>query len=359
MSGADGGDRDRWARHGRHGPPWSPGRRGPHRGFGCLFGIVFLLVTIGMVGAGIVIFSRLGLIFGAIAIVVAIGALAGLARTLRRTGRTLDRLVEATRQVESGDYSVRLGTPDRGIRSVRELTHGFDTMVERLDVDERQRRLLLADVSHELRTPLSVVAGNVEAMLDGVHPADQAHLSAILEETRTMERLIEDLRTMVLSEAGTLSLHREPVDPDSLIAEIARSFAGAASTAGLTVRAELPDDLPTLDVDPVRLREVLANLVANAIRHTPPGGTVTVTGAIADPWLDIRVADTGPGIDPAVLPHVFDRFVKTAGSGGSGLGLAIARSLVEAHGGTLDAEATGSGGTTFRARLPLRGPDDA
>ena len=148
---------------------------------------------------------------------------------------------------------------------------GFDTMVERLEVDERQRRSLLADVSHELRTPLTVISGNLEAMVDGVHPTDEAHLAAILEETRVMERLIDDLRTVALSEAGTLTLHREPTDPDVLIDEVVRSFEAAAGTAGVTVTAEVPDDLPILDVDPVRLREVLANLVANAIRHTPAG----------------------------------------------------------------------------------------
>jgi signal transduction histidine kinase len=111
--------------------------------------------------------------------------------------------------------------------------------------------------------------------------------------------------------------------------------------------------LPSIDVDPVRIREVLTNLVANAIRHTPPDGSVTVSATVADPWLEFRVVDTGPGIDPELLPHVFDRFVKTPGSGGSGLGLAIARSLAEAHGGSVEVEATGSAGTTFRVRVPV------
>ncbi len=378
MTAADGGDRDRWTRRreqwerrrqdrwahrrGQWGPggpgdpggtraPWNGGR--PHRGFGCLFGIVFLVVAGSMVAAAAIILSRLGLVVGLIAFVVVVAALVGLARGFRGSGRTLDDLVEATKRVEAGDYSVRVGTPERAIRSVRELTSGFDTMVERLDVDERQRRLLLADVSHELRTPLAVIAGNIEAMIDGVHPTDAVHLSTILEETRVMERLIDDLRTMVLSEAGTLPLHREPVDPDILIEEVVRSFAGAAAAAGVTVRAEFPDDLPILDVDPVRLREVLGNLVANAIRHTPAGGSVTIGAATDSSWLELRVADTGSGIDPMVLPNVFDRFVKAPGSTGSGLGLPIARSLVEAHGGTLDVATTGPGGTTFRARLPV------
>jgi two-component system sensor histidine kinase BaeS len=186
-----------------------------------------------------------------------------------------------------------------------------------------------------------------------VHPADPAHLEAVLDETRVMRRLIEDLRTMALSEAGTLALHPEPTDPDVLIEEVVRSFETAAGTAGLTVTADVPVDLPIVDVDPVRIREVLANLVGNAIRHTPGGGAVTIRGSVAVPWLEVRVVDTGPGIDPELLPHVFERFVSTAGSGGSGLGLAIARSLVEAHGGSLEIEASGSAGTTFRARLPL------
>jgi signal transduction histidine kinase len=310
-----------------------------------------------MLAASVVIFSRLGLVAGVITFLVVAAALIGLARNLRDTGRTLDTLVEATRRVEAGDYTVRVGAAERGLRSVRELTRGFDTMVERLDVDDRQRRLLLADVSHELRTPLSVIAGNLEAMIDGIHPADEAHLASILDEARVMERLIEDLRTMVLTEAGSLPLHRESVDPAVVIVDVVRSFGETARAAGVSLRTARTEvsgqGLPMIEVDPVRIREVLSNLVANAIRHTPPGGSVTVSATLADPWLELRVVDTGPGIDPALLPHVFDRFVKTPGSVGSGLGLAIARSLAEAHGGSVEVEATGSAGTTFRVRLPV------
>ena len=153
---------------------------------------------------------------------------------------------------------------------------------------------------------------------------------------------------MALSEAGTLALHPRADRPGRAHRGRRALVRGRAATAGLTVTADVPVDLPILDVDPVRIREVLANLVANAVRHTPAGGTVTVRGVVAGPWLELRVVDTGPGIDPEVLPHVFERFVSTAGSRGSGLGLPIARSLVEAHGGTLEVEATGSAGTTFR-----------
>jgi two-component system, OmpR family, sensor histidine kinase BaeS len=340
--------REMWRR--RRSGEW---RGGPRPFFGCVFAIVFFMVAWAVITAIATGFSHLGPIPVVIALVVVVAILVGLSGGLRRSARTLDALVDATARVESGDYSVRVDVPERGLRPIRELVRGFDTMVERLGRDEDQRRTLLSDVSHELRTPLSVIAGNLEAMIDGVHPVDESHLSAILEETRVMERLIDDLRTVALSEAGTLPLHREPTDPDLLIDEVVRSFAGAAGTTGVTVTADVPSDLPIVDVDPVRIREVLANLVANGVRHTPSGGTVTVRGEVTGDRLVLRVADTGPGIDPELLPHVFDRFVKGAGSSGSGLGLAIARNLAAAHGGSLEVEATGSGGTTFRVSLPL------
>ena len=169
-------------------------------------------------------------------------------------------------------------------------------------------------------------------------------------------RLIDDLRTLALSEAGTLALHREPTDPDLLVADVVRSFEPAATTAGVELGAAIEGDLPIIDVDPVRIREVLANLVANAIRHTPAGGRVTLAGAIeAGRWVRLEVRDTGAGIDPALLPRIFDRFVTGDDSRGTGLGLAIARQLVLAHGGEIDAESSPGGGTTIRVRLPLTG----
>jgi two-component system sensor histidine kinase BaeS len=332
------------------GGPW---RSGPPPVFGCIFAIFFGLFVGWLVVSALTLLSNFGPIPGVIAAVVLLVAIVALSRGFRRSARTMDEIVDASAGVEAGDYSKRVQVPQRGLRSVRQLARRFNTMVERLERDEDQRRTLLNDVSHELRTPLTVIAGNLEAMIDGVHAADEAHLSAILEETRVMERLIDDLRTVALSEAGTLQLHREPTDPDVLVDEVVRSFAGSAGTGGVTVTADVPTDLPIVNVDPVRIREVLANLVTNGVRHTPAGGTVVVRGEVADDRLVLRVADTGPGIDGELLPHVFDRFVKGAGSTGSGLGLAIARYLVTAHGGELEVESTGSAGTTFRVRLPL------
>jgi two-component system, OmpR family, sensor histidine kinase BaeS len=205
-----------------------------------------------------------------------------------------------------------------------------------------------------------VVQGSVEAILDGIHPADETHLSAILEETHILDRLIEDLRTLALSESGALSLHREPTDLSILVTDVATSFAATASSAGVELQTTIDDDLPLLDVDPVRIREVIGNLVANALRHTPTGGRIDVqvrparaAGKPARDEIEIRVRDTGSGIDPELLPHVFDRFARGAGSTGSGLGLSIARGLVELHGGTIEASSPPGGGAEIRIRLPI------
>ncbi len=238
---------------------------------------------------------------------------------------------------------------------MRDLARGFNEMVARLEADEAQRRTLLADVSHELRTPLAVVQGNIEAMLDGVHEADEAHLGAILDETRVLGRLVDDLRTVALSESGSLPLHRESTDLSIVATDAVAGFRPAADAAGVELAVEVGDDVPLLDVDPVRIREVVSNLVANALRHTPAGGSVAVDARIDDGGraVVVTVRDTGSGIEPELLPHVFDRFAKSSGSRGSGLGLAIARGLVEAHGGTIDVESTPGHGSTFRFRLPI------
>jgi two-component system sensor histidine kinase BaeS len=336
-------------------PPWA--RR---RGFGCVFGLLFLFVIGSLVAGMAIVVSQLGPVPGFVALGVVVAVLVGMGRTLFLAARTMDQLVDATRKVEAGDYSVRVDVRGRstgGLQVVGQLTDGFDTMISRLETDERQRRTLLADISHELRTPLTVVQGNLEAIIDGIYPADPSHLAVILEETHVLARLIDDLRTLALSEAGTLALHLEPADPDLLVGDVVRSFEPAAAAAGVELATAIDGELPILDIDPVRIREVLANLVANALRHTPSGGRVTVAGAVEDDrrWLRLEVRDTGSGIDADLLPHVFDRFAKGDDSAGSGLGLAIARQLVEAHGGEIHAESDPGSGATIRVRLPLTG----
>jgi signal transduction histidine kinase len=291
----------------------------------------------------------------ALATLVIVG-FARAGRSLRRSGAVLDELVDVASRVEAGDYTARVRRPVVGPRPVRDLVRAFDTMAARLEADEQQRRSLLADVTHELRTPLAVVQGNVEAIIDGVHPADEAHLSAILDETRVLTRLVEDLRTLALSEAGSLSLHREPTDLAVLAADIAAAFEPAARTAAIGIESEVDDSLPLLDIDPIRIREVLSNLVGNAIRHTPTGGMINISGRMDDESVELVVADTGSGIEPDLLAHVFERFSRSATTGGSGLGLAIARGLVQLHGGTIAATGRAGGGTRIVVRLPVSRP---
>ena len=348
------GPRSRWG-PGRHGG-WG-GRRGgwggPPRGFGCLFGVAFLLVVLAVVAALVSLVSFIGPLAAALgAIVLAfVGALA--ARMVRRTAVGLDDLVDAVGRVEAGDYAVRVAKP-RGPRPLRALVRGFNTMAARLEADERQRRSLLADVSHELRTPLAVMQGSLEAIQDGVHPADETHVAAILDESRVLARLIDDLRTVSLAEGGTLPLHREPTDLAILLTDVATAARPAAKDAGVTIDVAAADDLPLLDVDPVRVREIVSNLVTNALRYTPAGGSIGIAASHDPAARAVRVAvrDTGAGIEAEVLPHVFDRFWKSPDSRGSGLGLAIARSLVEAHGGRIGADSEPGTGTTVRFTLP-------
>ena len=338
--------------------PWPPRRwrhRGPlQRGFGCLFSGLFFIVFVAVVINVATAVWHTGGVPPLLPAVVLLIALVVAARALRRTGGTLDELNSAAERVADGDFRARVDVPRAGPPPLRELVRGFNAMAERLELDEKQRRSLLADVSHELRTPLAVVQGNLEAMLDGVHPADEEHLTAILDETRVLARLVDDLRTLALSDTGSLPLHREPTDVAVLAAEVAASFRPAAEAGGVELTTETTD-LPLLDVDPVRVREVMSNLVANALRYTPRGGRIGVAVAAASDGTAVRVAvtDTGSGIPHDVLPHVFERFTKSADSRGSGLGLAIARNLVLAHGGEIAAASRPGEETTVWFTLPV------
>jgi two-component system sensor histidine kinase BaeS len=271
-------------------------------------------------------------------------------RAVRRVAAPIGDVMEAADRVAGGDYSTRVRV--RGPGEVGRLASSFNQMTERLQASETQRRALLADVAHELRTPLSVIRGNVEGMLDGVYPPDEAHLGPVLEETAVMARLLDDLQTLSTAEAGVLRLHRERIDPAALAQDAAAALRSRADRAGVGLDCRAAGAVPEVEVDPVRIGEVLANLLTNAIRHTPSGGSVRVVVEPAPGGVAFTVADTGPGIDARDLPHVFDRFVKSADSGGAGLGLAIARSLVEAHGGRITAESTPGQGTTMRFVVP-------
>ena len=342
-------------------------RRPPHkrfmRGFGCAF-VLFNLVALGVLVVVMALLARalgwiefnfdmtrcmipLGIAFALVLVLV----IAATGLSVRRVFIPLNDLLEAAERVAEGDYDVHV--PERGPRDVRAAARAFNAMAARLSETDAQRRTLLADVTHELRNPLTVLQGNLEGMLDGVYPPDEARLRSLLEETNLLSRLVEDLRTLSLAESGALELRKEPTDLVQLANETAAAFRSRAEAAGVTLSVTAAaDGLPALDLDPGRMRQVLVNLLANALRYTPSGGTVAVRIHQADSQAVLEVQDSGPGIPAADLPYVFERFYKSADSGGMGLGLAIARHLVTAHGGTITAESAPGDGTTIRISLP-------
>jgi two-component system sensor histidine kinase BaeS len=295
-------------------------------------------------------------------------AAAVAARAFRSIATPLADVMTAADAVADGDLTARVSVPNRGPREFARLAASFNHMAEELARADQERRNLTADVAHELRTPLHIIQGNLEGVLDGVYEPTQAHIEATLDETRMLARLVEDLRTLSLAESGQLPLEREPVDVVELLADVGTSFSGQAEAAGVDLRIEANDDLSGLTVsgDVGRLDQVLSNLVANALRHTPSGGIITLRAEPvfgpdsrkAREGVRIFVCDTGEGIAPNDLMHIFDRFWRAdpsrtrAYGAGSGLGLAIARQLVHAHGGRIEVESVLDGGTTFTIELP-------
>jgi two-component system sensor histidine kinase BaeS len=325
-----------------------------------LFNLVGLFVLVGIIilvarGLGLVKFQFNPLLFlipiGLLIIPVMILLLVLGALVLRRLVVSLDDLLWAADQVGQGNYSVQV--QEKGSREVRSLVRAFNNMASRLNVNNQQRRELLADVTHELRTPLTVVQGNLEGMLDGVYPPDETNLRSLLEETNILSRLVEDLRTLALAESGTIKLKIESVDLSMLAKETLAAFKSQADLTGVSLTYESVDDLPWVDIDPGRIRQVLSNLIANSLRYTPSGGIISVQYRHADGRAYLEVKDSGPGIPPDELPHVFERFYKSADSGGMGLGLAIARHLVEAHAGSIFVESSQGEGTIIKIYLPL------
>ena len=284
--------------------------------------------------------------------ILLVAAMSVTVRGARRFARSFGNLIEATGRVEAGDLAIRVALPDQDMAEMHWLAEAFNSMAARLETDERQRRSMLADISHELRTPLTILRGDLEAMIDGIHPLDVAHLAVALDQIAILTKLIEDLRTLALAEGGSLALHREPTDLAALADEVAASFESLASAAGVHILVRMPADLPRLELDSLRICEVLTNLLANALRYAPRGSAVSIVGERGPGVVRVAVTDQGPGIAPEVLAHLFERFAKSDASRGSGLGLAIARRLVEAHGGSIAAIGPATGGTTIAFELP-------
>lgn len=275
-------------------------------------------------------------------------------RVFRSIARPLGNLLDAADRVAAGDLSARV-PEQKG--EFGQLTRSFNHMVEELALADRRRRNLTADVAHELRTPLQIIQGNLEGVLDGVYAPTPEHIEATLGETRVLARLVEDLRVLSQAEAGQLPMQWETVDVGELLEDVVTSFSGPAQVAGVTLRCTtVGDGRLAVRGDYGRLEQVLGNLTANALRHTPAGGSVVLAAEAAAGRVRISVTDTGEGIAAEDLPFVFDRFwrgdrARTHSSGGSGLGLAIARQLVQLHGGDITVESTLGSGTRFTIEL--------
>jgi signal transduction histidine kinase len=276
----------------------------------------------------------------------------------RRFGMPLVDVMAAADAVAEGDFSVRVREDIPG--EFGQLARSFNRMTAELAEAEQQRRNLTADVAHELRTPLHIIQGNLEGILDGVYQPTDEHISATLEETQLLARLVSDLQTLSLAESGQLPLYKEQVEIKDLLEDTLTSFAGPAGEEGVELAVDPAADGAglTISADSDRLSQVLNNLVANALRYTPSGGKITLRAESVSGGVRLEVADTGQGIAGEDLPHIFDRFWKADRSrarregAGSGLGLAIARQLVQAHGGQIHAASQLGQGTTFTIELP-------
>ncbi|MET9549977.1 HAMP domain-containing sensor histidine kinase [Streptomyces sp. NPDC006627] len=293
-----------------------------------------------------------GLAAAVLAVTVAVTALAAT-----RLTRPLRALTTATRRMKTGEASEPVPAKvTRAAGEISQLAAAFNDMAAHRKALEEQRKAMVSDVAHELRTPLSNIRGWLEAAEDGVVETDPALVTSLLEEALLLQHIVDDLQDLAAADAGTLRLHREPVRAAEIAEQVAAAHQARADAAGVKLRATVLGD-PWVSADPLRLRQAIGNLVSNAIRHTPAGGSVRISCRGQGDAVLIEVADTGRGIAPADLPHVFDRFwradkSRTRSTGGSGLGLSIVRKLAEAHEGAVTAESVPGKGSLFTVRLP-------
>ena len=271
-------------------------------------------------------------------IALALGALLVLQIT-----SPLRQLKQAANAIAGGNLTQRVAV--RSKDEFGELSSSFNQMAESLDKAETARKRLIADIAHELRTPLTVMQANLEGMIDEVLPLDSDQVQSLYEQSIHLNRLVSDLRLLSLAEAGELILERKRADLDALVRRAVDYIQPQASQQGINIEVDIQDDLLEVNIDADRITQVLNNLIANALRYTPPGKALVIrTQKLSSPDAGVRVSviDPGPGISPRDLPNIFERFYRAdtsraRSSGGTGLGLAIVKQLVEAHGGTVKA----------------------
>jgi two-component system, OmpR family, sensor histidine kinase BaeS len=274
----------------------------------------------------------------------------------RRLVRPIKALAAATQEIGSGRYETRI--PVRSSDELGRLAGQFNEMARTLEKNEKARRQWIADISHELRTPVAVLQGEVEALLDGIRPVTPERIRSLHGETLRLNRLVEDLYQLSLSDLGALTYRKEPLDPADLLRSIAETYRTAFQNKGLGFSLQLPTHhTPPVFGDRERLIQLLANLTENSLRFTDPGGELGITLRSGDGRVLIEFEDSPPGVPDAELEKLFDRLYRLEGSrsrasGGAGLGLAICKNIVEAHAGTIGAQASPLGGLLIRISLP-------
>jgi signal transduction histidine kinase len=285
---------------------------------------------------------------------VAIVAGIWMSRTLTKP---MGELGDAARAIGQQDLSRRVRV--HGTDEVRVLASRFNGMASQLEEAEGLRRNLLADVAHELRNPLHVLQGNLQAMLDGVYDMNNEEIARIHDQTRHLTAMVDDLHELAQAESHQMVLNRRMADIAVLVKDTSEIFQPIAASKDIELRVELLGAIPEIEVDPDRLRQVMNNLLSNALRHTPEGGNILISIQRLGQMVEVGVKDTGSGIPADQLDHVFDRFYRTDSArsrekGGTGLGLAIARAIIESHGGWMKAESPGvSKGSTFTFALRI------
>jgi len=356
-----------WREHSHHfRPPWQRNRRFIFWRFAIIFGGIslFFLTAIGIIlyiayrhtdptYSSITLLANICVL--PITFILVAFLLGGLA--FRRLGTPFADIMSATDAISKGDLSVRLSENERR-GPLNNLARRFNNMVAELERAEQQRRNMTADIAHELRTPLHIIQGNLEGMLDGVYEPTAENITDTLDETRLLARLVNDLQTLSLAEAGQLPLHPTRFLLADLLADATTGFESRAAAQNVNLRVDAPDPSPEIEADYDRLSQVLANLLTNALRHTPENGQITLHGESIPEGVRITVSDTGAGIPAEDLPYIFDRFwrgdkSRTRTEGSSGLGLAITKQLVLAHGGTITVESEVGKGTKFTIDLPV------
>jgi signal transduction histidine kinase len=274
----------------------------------------------------------------------------------RRISQPIQALNLAVTKLGKGDFSQRVQIKDRS--EIGELSNTFNKMADSLEHLENLRRQITTDVAHELRTPVSNIRGQLEAIQDKLLKPDPKSIGSLHEETMLLSRLIDDLQDLTLVESGKLNMIKQPEDVKAIIFQAFDVMQSRAQSSGLSIKMDVPEELPLCMIDQHRISQVLKNLIANAIIHTPKGGTITVSARKLDNWIEISVTDTGHGISQEDLPNIFERFYRadksrTRETGGTGLGLTITRRLVEAHGGEINVDSEPGKGSRFYFTIPV------